>query len=105
MQIDKHDIALIMTKITGYILLLISCFLWGLIFIIPLLDFSKSQIAGTTTILLIIGEICFYISMIMLGKQFLNKIKNKLIFWKIKDKTVSNPDKPVNSKQDNDTNG
>ena len=94
-----------MAKIIGCILLLISFLLWGLIFIIPWLDFSKSQIAGTTTILLIIGEICFYISVIMLGKPFLNKIKNKLIFWKIKDKTVSNPDKPVNSKQDNGTNG
>ena len=93
-----------MAKIIGYILFLISCLLWGLIFIIPWLDFSKSQIAGITTTLIIVGEVCFYISMIMLGKQFLNKIKNKLMFWKIKEKTISNLDKPVNSRQDNDTN-
>lgn len=91
-----------MAKIIGYILLLISCLLRGLIFIIPWLDFSKSQIAGITTTLIIVGEVCFYISMIMLGKQFLNKIKNKLIFWKIKDKTISNLDKPVNNRHFND---
>ena len=40
----------------------------------------------------------------MLGKQLLNKIKNKLMFWKIKEKTILNLDKPVNSRQDNGTN-
>jgi len=71
-------------KIIGYILLLLSCLLWGLIFIIPWLDFSKSQIVVITTILIIAGEILFYISIILIGKSFFDKIKNRLKFWKKK---------------------
>ncbi len=73
-----------MVKIIGYILLLLSCLIWGLIFIIPWFDFSKSQIAVITTVLIIAGEIFFYVSMIILGKSFFDKIKNKLKFWRTK---------------------
>ena len=73
-----------MVKIIGYILLLLSCLIWGLIFIIPWFDFSKSQIAVITTVLIIAGEILFYVSMIILGKSFFDKIKNKLKFWRTK---------------------
>ncbi|TAL63586.1 MAG: transporter suffix domain-containing protein [Bacteroidetes bacterium] len=73
-----------MIKIIGYTFLLFSCLLWGLIFIIPWFDFSKSQIAGITTALIIAGEILFYVSIIFIGKSFIDKIKNKLKFWKTK---------------------
>jgi hypothetical protein len=75
-----------MVKIIGYILLLLSCSIWGLIFIIPWFDFSKNQIAVITTILIIAGEILFYVSMIILGKSFFDKIKHKLKFWRTKRK-------------------
>jgi hypothetical protein len=71
-------------KIIGYILLSISCFLFILIPIVPWFDFSAGQIAGITAGLLITGEILFYLSLIILGRSFFNKIKTKLKFWKSK---------------------
>ena len=73
-----------MLKTTGYILFLLSCISFLMIFIIPWLGFSKIQIAGITTGLIIAGEILFYTSLIILGRSFWDKIKNKLIFWKAK---------------------
>jgi multisubunit Na+/H+ antiporter MnhE subunit len=73
-----------MLKTTGYILFFISCLSFLMIFIVPWLGFSKIQIAGITTGLIIAGEILFYTSLIMLGKSFWDKIKNKLQFWKVK---------------------
>jgi hypothetical protein len=52
--------------------------------VVPWFDFSAGQIAGITTGLLIAGEIFFYLSLIILGRSFYNKIKAKLIFWKSK---------------------
>jgi len=71
-------------KIIGYILLSISCFLFILIPIVPWFGFSAGQIAGITAGLLIAGEILFYISLIILGRSFFNKIINKLKFCKSK---------------------
>jgi hypothetical protein len=55
-----------------------------MILVVPWLDFSKVQIAGITTGLIITGEILFYTSLIILGKSFWEKIKSKLKFWKVK---------------------
>jgi len=76
-------------KIIGYIIFLLSCILWGILFIIPWLGFSKVQIAGYSTILIIAGEITFYLSIFILGKSFWDKIKNKLRFWKSKSKETN----------------
>lgn len=73
-----------MIKIIGYIILLVSCLLFLTIFIVPFFGFSKGQIAGITTGLIIAGEIMFYLSLIILGRSFFDKIKNKLSFWKAK---------------------
>ena len=73
-----------MIKTTGYILLLISCLSFLSILIVPWIGFSKIQIAGITTGLIITGEILFYLSLIILGKSFWEKIKSKLRFWKVK---------------------
>ena len=80
-----------MVKIIGYILLLLSCLMWGLIFITPWLDFSKSQIAVITTVLIIAGEILFYVSIIIIGKSFFFFFKNKLKFWKTKTNDTNLP--------------
>jgi len=64
-------------KIIGYIIFFLSCFLWALILIIPWLGFSKGQIAGIITILVIAGEITFYLSIFILGKSFIDSIKSK----------------------------
>jgi len=71
-----------MIKIIGYILLAISGLSFGLILVIPWFDYSKSQIAGITTILIIVGEVLFYLSIFILGKSFLVKIKTRLKFWR-----------------------
>jgi len=52
--------------------------------IVPWLDISKIQIAGITTGLIIAGEILFYLSLVILGRSFYDKIKSKLKFWKSK---------------------
>lgn len=63
---------------------MLSCLLWGLILIVPWMDFSKKEIAGIMTILIIAGEITFYLSIIILGKSIIATIKSKLMFWRKK---------------------
>jgi hypothetical protein len=57
-----------------------------MILVVPWVGFSKIQIAGITTGLIITGEITFYLSLFILGKSFYEKIKRKLKFWKAKTK-------------------
>lgn len=73
-----------MLKSIGYILLVISCLSFLSILIVPWVGFSKIQIAAITTGLIITGEILFYLSLIILGRSFWDKIKGKLKFWKVK---------------------
>jgi len=73
-----------MVKLIGYIIFGISMIIWGLIFVIPFLGFSTGKIAGITTGLVIAGEITFYLSIFLIGKEFLVKIKNKFKFRKKK---------------------
>ncbi|NVO10432.1 MAG: transporter suffix domain-containing protein [Bacteroidales bacterium] len=78
-----------MIKTIGYILLAISCILFGLVLVVPWFGFSKGTIAGVITGLLVAGEILFYLSIFLIGKDFIAKIKNRLIFWKAK--STNNP--------------
>ncbi len=80
-----------MIKTTGYILLFISCLSFLMVLVVPWLGFSKIQIAGITTGLIIAGEILFYLSLIILGRNFYDKIKSKLRFWKAKTNDVDLP--------------
>jgi len=73
-----------MGKTIGFILLTISCLAFLMILVIPWLGFSKIQIAGITTGLIIAGEILFYLSLFILGRSFYDKIKSKMKFWKSK---------------------
>jgi hypothetical protein len=66
-----------MTKLIGYIILGISIVLWLAIPVVPFLGFSVGKIAGITTGLIIAGEITFYLSIFLIGKEFLVKLKNK----------------------------
>ena len=83
-----------MVKTVGYIILSLSCISFLMILVVPWLGFSKIQIAGITTGLIIAGEIMFYLSLIILGRSFYEKIKNKLRFWKAKTKRHNEPDLP-----------
>ena len=73
-----------MVKTVGYLILAISCLSFIMILIVPWLGFSKIQIAGITTGLIITGEILFYLSLFILGRSFYDKIRSKLKFWKTK---------------------
>jgi hypothetical protein len=73
-----------MLKLTGYILLGICCVSFLSIPVIPLLGFSGGKIAKITVVLIIAGEITFYLSLFILGKSFYEKIKSKLKFRKTK---------------------
>ena len=73
-----------MVKTAGYIILAISCISFIMILVVPWLGFSKMQIAGITTGLLITGEVLFYLSLFILGRSFYDKIKSKLKFRKSK---------------------
>jgi hypothetical protein len=66
-----------MIKLIGYIILGISILIWLAIPVIPFLGFSVGKITGITTGLIIAGEITFYLSIFLIGKEFLVKIKNK----------------------------
>jgi multisubunit Na+/H+ antiporter MnhE subunit len=65
-----------------------------MILIIPWLGFSKIQIAGITTGLIITGEILFYLSLFILGRSLYDKIKSKLKFW---EKKTNDPNLPRQS--------
>lgn len=67
-----------MKKAIGYFLLVLSFITWGAIALVPFLDLSIGKATAYTTGLLIIGEIAFFLSMVLLGKDFLIKIKK---FW------------------------
>jgi hypothetical protein len=65
-----------MAKLAGYIILGISILIWLMIAVIPFLGFSVGKIAGITTGLVIAGEVTFYLSIFLIGKEFLVKVKN-----------------------------
>ena len=69
-----------MIKILGYSLFVLCCLAWLMILVIPWLGFSKGETAGIITGLIIFGEVTFYVSIVMLGKTFYNKIKEKFRF-------------------------
>ena len=66
-----------MAKLAGYIILGISILIWLMILVVPFMGFSGGKIVGITTGLIIAGEITFYLSIFLIGKEFLVKIKNK----------------------------
>lgn len=65
-----------MKKTLGYILFILSFVVWGVIALLPFLDITKAEVASFTTILIIAGEVFFWLSLLLLGKDFVNKIKS-----------------------------
>ena len=64
-----------MKKITGYICLVLSFAVWGVIALLPFIDISKSAVTTTTIFLIISGEVMFLISIALLGKEAWEHIK------------------------------
>jgi hypothetical protein len=65
-----------------------------MILVVPWFGFSKIQLAGFTTGLIIVGEILFYLSLFILGRSFYDKIKSKL---KIRKTKTNDTDPPLHT--------
>ncbi len=70
-----------MKKALGYILFITSFLLWGFIAALPFFPLSIANIALLTTVILVISESLFAISLFILGKAFWEKIKSRFK-WK-----------------------
>ena len=64
------------TKIIGYVLFTMSFLIWGALFILPFFIKDVSKIIAVNTILFIISEGSFVLSILILGKAFWQKIKS-----------------------------
>lgn len=56
-------------------LMVLSTIAWTLVFVIPFLDYSATAMAGMITGLIVLGEVSFYIAILLLGKPMWQKIK------------------------------
>ena len=64
-----------MKKIIGYIFFVASFVAWAAIAILPFLNLSVEMVAAVTTILIVGAEVAFILSIALLGKEFLEKLK------------------------------
>jgi len=65
-----------MKTIVGYFLFVLSFVAWAAIALLPFFELSITMASAITTALIIAGEVAFYVSIVLLGKEFLIKIKN-----------------------------
>ena len=65
-----------MKKVIGYFLFVLSFLAWAAIAILPFLNLSLEMSAAITTALIVGGEIAFFLSIALLGKEFSGKIKS-----------------------------
>ena len=65
-----------MKKAIGYLLFAISFMAWAAIAILPFLNLTIEMAAAITTGLVVGGEVAFLLSIALLGKEFLAKIKD-----------------------------
>ena len=65
-----------MKKVIGYFLFVLSFMAWAAIAILPFLNLSIEMGAAIATALIVGGEIAFVLSIALLGKEFLGKIKS-----------------------------
>ena len=66
-------------KLVGYILLILSCIFWGAALVFPFV-LEKKQSLALTPGFIIIGEVTFYLSILLLGKEIWNKMKSYFKF-------------------------
>ena len=74
-----------MKNTIGFFLFVLSFMAWVAIAILPFLNLSIEMGAAIATALIVGGEIAFVLSIALLGKEFLGKIKsffNKLNFFR-----------------------
>lgn len=69
-------------KILGIALIIVSFVLWGIIVALPFLGLKAGVIAGATTALVILGEITFWLGILLAGRPAWERIKG--FFWRKK---------------------
>jgi hypothetical protein len=70
-------------KTIGYILFVLSFLMWLFPLFIKLLNLPITQIVFLITLVVILGEVFFVLSLVLLGKAFWNKIKRFVkVKWK-----------------------
>lgn len=80
-----------MRKTVGYCLFVLSCVAWIAIAVLPFFDLSLSAAAALTTALVITGEVLFFLSIVLLGREFL--VKSKQVFGVLKIFTKNRADR------------
>jgi len=70
-------------KKLGLILVISSFLFYGLLILVPFLEFSIAVKGIISTSLVICGEVSFWIGSFILGKEFIAKIKSKFNFVKL----------------------
>ena len=66
-------------------LFILSCIAWIVVLLLPFSNFSITQISGATTVLIVLAELLFWCSIVLLGKT---------VFYKKKDRFISFDDVP-----------
>jgi hypothetical protein len=65
-----------MKKVIGYFLFVISFIAWAAIAVLPFLNLSIEMGVAIMTGLMVGAEIAFFLSIVLLGKEFLEIFKN-----------------------------
>jgi len=68
-----------MKRMLGLVSFYLSWLLWGLILLFPfVLDVGLERLAVITTSLIVAAEVCFALSLLLLGKAFYHAAKARL---------------------------
>lgn len=62
-------------KTIGAVFIISSFVLWGVIGLLPFLGFKAGAIAGASAALVILGEIAFWLGLLLAGRDVWEKIK------------------------------
>ncbi len=83
-----------MLRIIGFVLLVFSFAVYGILLLIPFFEFSAKTIAVISTSVIVAAETSFYLSIVILGKQLWSKFKDKMLtFFGIRrEKTATEDD-------------
>ncbi len=70
-------------KHIGYLLFSLACCMWVLPMFIGFIDLPTSQKALFLTVIVVLGEVFFVLSILFLGKEFVQTIKRHLaVRWR-----------------------
>jgi hypothetical protein len=62
----------------GVALLVVACLLWLSVVVVPFLTVESTIKAGAVGILIVVGEIAFWLGAILTGKEFITRYRQQL---------------------------